>query len=73
MREDGSSEWLRLFVPEGESIYEWQYSKELRAVYHYSEDGNFSIALITIIEIMDMCQQTCSCTWLWVCLAFENL
>jgi hypothetical protein len=42
IRADGSTEWLQPFVPEGESMYEWQYCKELRAWYRYSEDGTFA-------------------------------
>jgi len=41
LREDGSSEWLKLFVPEGDLMYEWQYSKELNSWYRYKEDGFF--------------------------------
>jgi hypothetical protein len=41
-RADGSTEWRQLLVPEGESMYEWQYSKELRLWYRYNENETFT-------------------------------
>lgn len=41
LREDGSSEWLKPFVPQGNLMHEWQYSKELNSWYRYKEDGFF--------------------------------
>ena len=42
---DGSYEWLKLYVPDGDLMHEWQYSAECQRSYRYKEDGKFEWAM----------------------------